>query len=79
MSKPVQTPNDELFNGISKLLYGKPIDAVAPVLVVAVARVLMLDGEGDPQKTAMLIAKFMDRLTNVIHDMMTGDPEGTIH
>jgi hypothetical protein len=70
---------EDLLEAVAKVLAGKPIDEVAPVLVVAVARVLLIDSGGDPDKTAFLIAKFLDRLAHTVQDMMTGDPEETVH
>jgi hypothetical protein len=60
---------NEIMDGIAKVIIDKPIDEVAPVLVVAVARVLMIDGEGDKDKVAFSVAKFLSRLTETLNDM----------
>jgi hypothetical protein len=60
---------NEIMDGIAKVIIDKPIDEVAPVLVVTVARVLMIDAGGDTDKVAFLVAKFLHRLADTIHDM----------
>lgn len=75
----LQAKKTRIFDGMSQLIAGQTIETVAPVLVVAVARVLVLDAGSDKERTALNVAKFIYRLTDVVNDMLTGDPEGTIH
>jgi hypothetical protein len=63
------TDKDEIMDGITKVIVNKPIDEVAPVLVATVARVLMIDGEGDKDKVAFSVSKFLSRLIETINDI----------
>ena len=68
--------SDALFDGMKTLLDGKPLDAVAPVLMVAVARALWIDAGGDPDKARGLTMKFMNTLMREIDGMLRepGEP-----
>jgi hypothetical protein len=64
---------------LEKVIGGKPIEDIAPLLVVTVARMLVLDAGGDMPKLAMLVAKFTHHLTSTINDMVDEDDAGTRH
>jgi hypothetical protein len=71
-------PNDEMFKALDQVLRGKPIDDVAPLLVIAVARMLVIDAEGDNAKLAMLTAKFMFHMTEAMEEMVQ-NPGESVH
>jgi hypothetical protein len=66
--------SNALFDGMKTLLDGKPLEAVAPVLVVAVARALWINAEGDPGRTREMTMKFVNTLMHEI-DGMLREPE----
>jgi hypothetical protein len=62
-------PRDEMLTKIAEILDGQPLTEVGPVLVVAVARVLMIDAGDDPFKAKVSIMQFMNLLTQTLSDM----------
>jgi hypothetical protein len=70
---------DQMIHDLEKVIGGKPIEDIAPLLVVAVARMLVIDAEGDTSKLAMLLAKFLEHLTATISDMIGEGDEDTRH
>jgi hypothetical protein len=64
-----EAENDKLVKDLERVIGGKPIDDVAPLLVVAVARLLFIDAGGDKERMAFLVAKFLHHLSNAINDM----------
>lgn len=66
----------ETMKEMERVLGGKPIDEVAPILVVAVARALVLEANGDVEELRFLVSKFSVHLVNAVNDMMhEGDGE----
>lgn len=68
------TPSDKLMNDLARVLTGKDIDLVAPALVVAVARVLMIEAGNDPHELSRLMLKFVRLLGDTLSEM--GAEEG---
>ena len=54
---------------LESVIGGKPIDEIAPLLVVAVARMLFIDADGDPVKLNFLTIKFIQHLGDALNDM----------
>jgi hypothetical protein len=66
----------ETMNALQRLFTGKPIDEVAPMLVVTVARALVIEAAGDRQKLVNLVDKFVFHLSDMVGEMATeGDGE----
>lgn len=79
MKQPKPTEQDKMVSGLSRVLAGRPIDEVAPVLVVAVARTLVIDAGGDEQKLGELVGKFNWHLMQTISDMIKDQDNGRRH
>jgi len=60
----------ELIEALETALGGKPLDEVAPALVVAVARALVIDANGDMDRLNGLTLKFIHHLHLQIIDML---------
>jgi hypothetical protein len=74
MSKKSNTNvSAELFIEVSRLLHRKPVDDVMPVLITAVARALVLDGEGDMKKLSLNYLKFCNMVHEQMGDMIAQD------
>jgi hypothetical protein len=65
---------EKIMAGLSRVLGGKPIDLVAPALVVAVARALYVEADSDPEKLSFLMFKFIGHLGETVSQM--ADDEG---
>ena len=78
MTPAEERENKKIMEGLARVLGGKPTDVIAPVLVVAVARVLLLEADNDPEKLAFLVFKFINRLHEAVsemaHDEGLGEP-----
>jgi hypothetical protein len=70
---------EQLIHDLEKVIGGKPIEDIAPLLVVAVARMLVIDAKGDTSKLTILVSKFVDHLTTTISDMVEADDKDTHH
>jgi len=62
--------SDQMLKDLEKVIGDKPIEDVAPLLIVAVARLLVIDAGGDKSKLTLLLAKFLGHLMETIHDMV---------
>lgn len=63
--------NEEMLaNALGALLAGKPVEQVVPILIVAAARALMLEADGDEAKLARMLNKFDELLADEAFDMM---------
>ena len=60
---------EKLMSDLARVLVGKDISAVAPALVVSVARVLMLEANNDPDKLGFLVFKFQRHLIETLSEM----------
>ena len=70
------TVDVQLVKDLEKVLGSRPIDEIAPLLIVAVARLLVIDADHDPERLGFLIAKFLSHLTATVNDMIEdGDLE----
>jgi hypothetical protein len=72
-------PQEQLIHDLEKVIGGKPIEDIAPLLIVAVARLLVIDAEGDTSKLAVLVSRFMNHLTATISGMIEANDEDTRH
>ena len=61
---------EQLYREMDALLDGKPIELVAPLLVIAVARALVLEASGDMGELIRLLLKFQLHLNGQIDDML---------
>ena len=62
--------HDELFNAISSVITGQPIDAVIPILITASARALSDEADGNIDKLSTLLLRFCRLVENEAADMM---------
>ena len=68
--------DEALFKAVSKVLTNQPIDEVIPVLVVATARAMVLEADGDRERLQDLGARFCSLLAKTTLDMFD---EETVH
>ena len=59
-----------LANAFGALLAGKPVEQVVPILIVATARALMLEADGDEAKLGRMLSKFDELLADQAFDML---------
>ena len=67
-----EADEDELFRTFGELLYGKPIEMVIPILIVAAARALAIEFDGDEDKLSRRLGKFGELLAGEAFDMLHG-------
>jgi hypothetical protein len=63
-------PNDDLLEAVKRVITGQSNDQVIPVLLVAIARALVIDADGDPERLEQLGEKFCALLSDSARDMM---------
>jgi hypothetical protein len=61
--------DDELFRALGAVLNGRPIDAVIPALIVAVARALSTEANGDVAQLARMLIRFNKLVADQAFDM----------
>ena len=70
MKLPRSFDKEPLLKAIGKIVTGAPTDQLMPVLIVVLARVLVLEADGDHDKLESLGIKFCDLLAKTATDMM---------
>ena len=68
--------DEPLYRELGALLDGQPIHDVAPALVIAAARVLATEADGDVNKLVSLVRKFSNLLAEQALDMLGKDNDG---
>jgi hypothetical protein len=76
MTVAEERENKKIMAGLSRVLGGKPIDLVAPALVVAAARALVVEADNDPEKLAFLTFKFIHHLGETLAQMANDEGLG---
>ena len=72
----VEAEDEQLYRELGALLDGRPIHDVAPVLVVAAARALATEADGDMDELVSLVRKFSNLLAEQALDMLGKDNDG---
>ena len=72
----VDADGEPLYRELGALLDGQPIHDVAPVLVIAAARALATEADGDADKLVFLVRKFSNLLAEQALDMLGKDNDG---
>jgi hypothetical protein len=72
----VETEDERIYRELGALLDGRPVHDVAPVLVVAAARALATEADGDADKLVFLVRKFSNLLAEQALDMLGKDNDG---
>ena len=65
----------DMIRDLNKLVRGKPLNAVAPLLLGALARCLWLEARGDEEQLALLALKACENLSETLERLSI--PEGT--
>lgn len=72
----VETEDEQLYRELGALLDGRPIYNVAPILVVAAARALATEADGDMDELVSLVMRFSNLLAEQALDMLGKDNDG---
>ena len=72
----VDAEDEQIYRELGALLDGRPIHDVAPALVVAAARALALEADGDQEKLVLALTKFAQLLAEQALDMLGKDNDG---
>jgi hypothetical protein len=70
------TDYERTYRELGAILDGRPVHDVAPVLVIAAARALATEADGDADKLVFLVTKFSNLLAEQALDMLGKDNDG---
>ena len=70
------TDYERTYRELGALLEGRPIHDVAPALVIAAARALATEADGDMDELVSLVRKFSNLLAEEALDMLNKDDDG---
>ncbi len=75
----MKTPSDSderMLRALTKVFVGKPIDEIIPVLIVASARALVIEADGDEERLETLGERFCNMMQETAEDMLA---KGKVH